>query len=42
MGISKYNFSRVVALGAGASDYLTKPFHIDELKSRINSLLERI
>ena len=33
--------SRVVALGAGANDYLTKPFHIDELKSRINSLLER-
>jgi len=33
--------SKVVALGAGANDYLTKPFHIDELKSRINSLLER-
>jgi len=23
--------SKVVALGAGANDYLTKPFHIDEL-----------
>jgi len=34
--------SKVVALGAGANDYLTKPFHIDELKARINSLLERI
>ena len=34
--------SKLVALGAGANDYLTKPFHIDELKSRINSLLERV
>jgi two-component system OmpR family response regulator len=34
--------SKVVALGAGANDYLTKPFHIDELKSRINYLLEKI
>jgi len=34
--------SRVVALGAGANDYLTKPFHIDELKSRISFLLERV
>ena len=32
--------SKVVALGAGANDYLTKPFHIDELKFRINLLLE--
>jgi len=32
--------SRLVALGAGANDYLTKPFHIDELKSRIDALLE--
>ena len=31
--------SRLVAIGAGANDYLTKPFHIDELKSIINSLL---
>lgn len=33
--------SRVVALGAGANDYLVKPFHIDELKSRIIFQLER-
>ena len=32
--------SRMVALGAGANDYLTKPFHIDTLKARINPLLE--
>ena len=31
--------SKLVALGAGANDFLTKPFHIDELKSKINSLL---
>ena len=34
--------SRMVAIGAGATDYLTKPFHIDALKSRIDSLLERV
>lgn len=33
--------SKVVALGAGANDYLTKPFHIDELKLRIDALLQR-
>lgn len=32
--------SKLVAIGAGANDYLAKPFHIDELKSRINDLLE--
>lgn len=34
--------SKLVAMGAGADDYLTKPFHIEELKSRINALLERV
>ena len=34
--------SKLVALGAGANDYLTKPFHIEDLKSRINALLERV
>jgi DNA-binding response OmpR family regulator len=33
--------SKMVAMGAGANDYLTKPFHINDLKSRINTLLER-
>ena len=32
--------SKMVAMGAGANTYLTKPFHVDELKSRINTLLE--
>jgi len=32
--------SRLVAMGAGANDYLTKPFYIGELKSRIDSYLE--
>lgn len=34
--------SRLVALGAGANDYLTKPFHIETLKARINALVERV
>jgi len=34
--------SRLVALGAGANDYLTKPFYIEDLKSRIDSHLERV
>lgn len=33
--------SRIVAFGAGANDYLTKPFHIEDLKLRIQLLLER-
>jgi pilus assembly protein CpaE len=32
--------SRAVAFGAGASDYITKPFHPDELSERIKELLE--
>jgi DNA-binding response OmpR family regulator len=31
--------SKLVAIGAGANDYLTKPFHIDELKASIDFLL---
>ena len=34
--------SKIVAMGAGANDYLTKPFHIEELKSRIDLLLEKL
>ncbi|HAV77833.1 MAG TPA: hypothetical protein DCX53_10840 [Anaerolineae bacterium] len=33
--------SKMVALGSGANDYITKPFHIEDLKSRINTLLEK-
>jgi DNA-binding response OmpR family regulator len=33
--------SKLVAMGAGANDYLTKPFHIEDLKSRIQSLAAR-
>lgn len=32
--------SKEVALGAGADDYLTKPFTINTLKTRIQALLE--
>jgi two-component system cell cycle response regulator len=32
--------SRIVAIGAGANDYLVKPFHIDELTLKVKSLLE--
>jgi DNA-binding response OmpR family regulator len=33
--------SKLVAMGSGANEYLTKPFHIEDLKSRINALLEK-
>lgn len=33
--------SKLVALGSGANDYLTKPFHIEDLKARIDALLEK-
>jgi DNA-binding response OmpR family regulator len=32
--------SRIVAIGAGANDYLTKPFRLDELYSSIKDHLE--
>jgi DNA-binding response OmpR family regulator len=32
--------SRIVAIGAGANDYLVKPFHINELALKVKSLLE--
>jgi len=33
--------SKIVAFGAGADDYLTKPFHIDELTERVKDLLDK-
>ena len=32
--------SRIVAIGAGANDYLVKPFHISDLTSKVKELLE--
>lgn len=34
--------SRIVAIGAGANDYLTKPFRLDELYSSIKEHLEDV
>ncbi|MBU0581241.1 MAG: response regulator transcription factor [Candidatus Margulisbacteria bacterium] len=34
-------FNKITAFDAGADDYLTKPFNMDELKARIQSLLRR-
>ena len=31
--------SRIVAFGAGANDYLVKPFHVEDLTSKVNALL---
>lgn len=33
--------SRLVAIGAGANDYLVKPFHIDQLYATIENQLNR-
>lgn len=33
--------SRLVAIGAGANDYLVKPFHIDTLYNSVERLLSR-
>jgi DNA-binding response OmpR family regulator len=33
------NDSRIVAFGAGANDYITKPFHASELVQRIRKLI---
>ena len=34
--------SRIVAIGAGANDYLTKPFRLDELYTSIKDHLENL
>jgi DNA-binding response OmpR family regulator len=31
--------SKIVAIGAGANDYLVKPFHIQELAAKVKALL---
>jgi len=33
--------SKIVAIGAGANDYLTKPFHINDLSTKIKTLLDK-
>jgi DNA-binding response OmpR family regulator len=32
--------SKIVAIGAGANDYLVKPFHVRELASKVKELLD--
>lgn len=34
--------SKVVAFGAGADDYLTKPFRVEDLIERVKELLDRV
>ena len=33
--------SRIVAFGAGANDYIVKPFHVDALTSKLKTLLDK-
>jgi len=33
--------SRIVAFGAGANDYIVKPFHINDLTSKLQALMEK-
>ena len=33
--------SRIVAFGAGANDYIVKPFHINDLTTKLNALVEK-
>ena len=33
--------SRIVAFGAGANDYIVKPFHIRDLTSKLQTLIEK-
>jgi DNA-binding response OmpR family regulator len=33
--------SRIVAFGAGANDYIVKPFHIEVLASKLKTLLDK-
>jgi DNA-binding response OmpR family regulator len=33
--------SRIVAFGAGANDYIVKPFHVKLLASKVKALLEK-
>jgi DNA-binding response OmpR family regulator len=32
--------SKIVAIGAGANDYLVKPFRVDDLLAKVKNLLE--
>jgi DNA-binding response OmpR family regulator len=34
--------SRIVAMGAGANDYLAKPFGIEDLAARVKKLLDNV